>query len=84
VKQEQMDAAAAHFQRAVEINPNNDDAQNNLGTIFFLKGQTDAAIVHYRQAVAVNPSNAGAARNLQAALAKQESTANPSANTPVR
>ena len=40
----QLDEAIAQYQKALEINANYADARNNLGNVFFRKGELDAAI----------------------------------------
>ncbi len=65
----QADEAIVHYERALEINPDNADAHNNLGNAFLHKGQAREAIVHYELAVKINPTNLPALDNLAWLLA---------------
>ncbi len=47
--------AMAHFQKSLEIEPNDSDAHNNLGTAFLQNGQVDDAIIQYLKALDINP-----------------------------
>ena len=38
-----------HFQKALELKPEDSGAENNLGYALFRKGRTDDAIAHYPQ-----------------------------------
>lgn len=60
--------AIAHFERALEIDPNHADAHNNLGNALIQTGQTQKAIEHYMESLKLNPNNANAHNNLANAL----------------
>jgi tetratricopeptide (TPR) repeat protein len=64
----QVDDAVAQYEKALEINPNFPDAQNNLGLALFQKGQVDEAIARYQKAVEINPHYTEAYSNLGLAL----------------
>ena len=63
-----MDEAIAHFQKALQINPDYADAHNNLGSALLRKGKVDEAITHYQKALQINPDFAEAQKNLSNAL----------------
>jgi Flp pilus assembly protein TadD len=67
------DEAIAHFQTALEINPDFAEAHNNLGNFLFQKGNVDEAIVRYQRALEINPDYAVAHYNLGNALIKKGS-----------
>ena len=56
----QVDAAIAHYQKALEIKPDYADAHNNLGAALAGRGQIDAAIAHYQKALEIKPDYAEA------------------------
>ena len=64
----QVDAAIAHYQKALEIKPDYAEAHNNLGNALAGRGQVDAAIAHYRKALEIKPDYAEAHNNLGIAL----------------
>ena len=45
----QIDEAIAHYKKAIEIQPDDVKAHNNLGALLADRGQTDEAIAHYRK-----------------------------------
>ena len=49
------DEAMAHYQKALEINPDYAEAHNNLGTLLAKMGRTDEAMVHFLKALEINP-----------------------------
>ncbi len=51
----EVDAATAHFQRALEILPNNANAHGNVAHALLKKGQAAEALVHFRQAAEIDP-----------------------------
>ena len=62
------DEAIAHYQKALEINPNDNGANNNLGVLLAHLGRSDEAIVHYQKALEINPDEIRTLKNLAAAL----------------
>ena len=54
----QVDAAIAHYQKALEIKPDYAEAHNNLGAIMARRGQIDAAIAHFQKALEIKPDYA--------------------------
>ncbi|MEW6468142.1 MAG: tetratricopeptide repeat protein [Bacteroidota bacterium] len=54
------DSARAHYQRALELDPNNRDAWYNLGAVYFQKKEYARATESFRKSTALNPSDAGA------------------------
>ena len=67
-QQGRLDEAVAAFQRALQRQPDNFDAINNLGNIYVMQGKLDSAINCYRQALRLRPNYAGAHYNLGLAL----------------
>jgi tetratricopeptide (TPR) repeat protein len=60
----QDEAAIAEWKKALEINPEDPMANNNLGTHLLKRGQLDEAIPHFEKAVALKPDYADAQNNL--------------------
>jgi len=60
----EVDEAMAQFQKALEINPNYDDAHYNFGNILLQRGQLDEAMAQYEKALEINPNYADAHNNL--------------------
>lgn len=50
----QVDAAAGHFQQAIDLNFNNAETFNRMGMALAKKGRTGDAVEHYRKAIAVS------------------------------
>jgi protein O-mannosyl-transferase len=69
---DQTERAIAHLLLAVEFNPGNAMAFNNLGTQFANSNRRDDAIQCFRQAILLNPNLELAKNNLQAILATSE------------
>lgn len=65
----ELDRAIAEYQRAVELEPDNAAALNNLGTVLRDSGRLDAAIEAYHRAVALRPELPESYNNLAVALA---------------
>jgi tetratricopeptide (TPR) repeat protein len=63
-----VDEAIAHFQKAMQINPDYADAHYNLGVARFRTGRVDDAIAQYQKALQINPDFAQAHNNLGNAL----------------
>jgi len=65
----------AHYQKALEINPNYiDDAHYNLGILLAETGRIDEAMAHYQKALELNPNHADAHNNLGILLVKMGRT----------
>ncbi len=60
--------AIAHFQEAIEIQPDDAEAHNNLGSAFFLEGRVDEAVAQFQKALETQPDFAEARNNLGLAL----------------
>jgi len=67
-----VDEAIAHYQKALQINPDYAKAHNNLGIALLQKGSVDEAIAHYQKALQINPDYAEAHGNLGNALLQKE------------
>ncbi|MGA2243225.1 MAG: tetratricopeptide repeat protein [Verrucomicrobiota bacterium] len=68
LKKGKVDEAIAHFQTALQINPNYVEIRINLGNALLQKGKVDEAIVHFQTALQINPDYAEAHYNLGNAL----------------
>jgi tetratricopeptide (TPR) repeat protein len=64
----QVDAAIAHFQKALEIKPGWARVHSNLGILLAGRGQVDAAIAHFQKALEIEPDYPGARNRLDRAL----------------
>jgi len=64
-----MDEAISQYQKAVEIKPDFEDAQMNLGNSFFRQGRMDEAIAQYQKALQIKPDSAEAQNYLAWLLA---------------
>jgi tetratricopeptide (TPR) repeat protein len=67
-QERKFEAAIAHYQKALVLNPNHYDTHNNLAVALHEQNQIDAAIVHYEQALALKPDYADAHNNYANAL----------------
>jgi tetratricopeptide (TPR) repeat protein len=68
-----VDEAIAHFQKALQINPDYAEAYYNLGEALLKKGNVDEAIAHFQKALQINPDFAEAHNNLGEALIQKGS-----------
>jgi len=60
----QLDEAIAHFQKALEIQPDDAETHYNLGKALAGRGQVEGTIAHYRKALEIRPDFAEAHNNL--------------------
>jgi tetratricopeptide (TPR) repeat protein len=67
--------AIAHYQKALEINPDFAEAHNNLGTALLNQGRLEEASEHFHLALDEDPAFAEAHNNLGIVLTKQGRTA---------
>ena len=65
---EAVDAVIESFEQAINIDPNNAEAYNGIGTVLNEKGELDAAIDSYKQALKIKPDYADACFNMGNAL----------------
>ena len=63
-----VDEAIVEYHKALELNPNEGEAHNNLGNALARRRQFDEAIGHFRRAVEITPNYARAFNNLGLAL----------------
>jgi tetratricopeptide (TPR) repeat protein len=63
-----VDEAAAHFQKAIEIDSNDDMAHNNLGKVFLQTGRAVEAIAQFQKAIEIHSDSLEAHYNLGNAL----------------
>ncbi|MGO8680684.1 MAG: tetratricopeptide repeat protein, partial [Limisphaerales bacterium] len=68
-----VDEAMAHYQKALQIDPDYVDACYNLGNALLQKGAVDEAIAHYQKALQINPDYAKACNNLGNVLVQKGS-----------
>jgi tetratricopeptide (TPR) repeat protein len=68
VERREFDAAIAHQQAALEINPHSGKAHFGLGNALMGQGKIGEAIAHYRKALEIQPDFADACYNLAVAL----------------
>ena len=68
----QVDEAIAHYQKALEIEPDYAEAHYNLGSVLAGRGQVDEAIAHYQKALEIKPDFVPARRSLEAARVKHK------------
>ena len=68
-----FDEAIPCFQKALEIEPNDEIAHNNLALALAKCGQVDQSIAHFRQALEINPHNAQVRRNFAVVLRQAKS-----------
>ena len=59
----------AHFQRAVQLNPNLANVHSDLGNLLLQKGRVNEALPHYEAALELQPGNAYFLNNLAWVLA---------------
>ncbi len=57
------------YQKALEIDPKNNDVRVDMGTCYRSAGQPDRAAEEYKKAIALNPGHPNAHRNLGIVLA---------------
>jgi len=69
LRQGRINDAIWHCQEAVRIQPNDTDAQNNLGLAYLQLGDEADALIHFEQSLTSNPRNLNARCNLAWVLA---------------
>jgi Flp pilus assembly protein TadD/parvulin-like peptidyl-prolyl isomerase len=55
-----LDEAILEYKKAIDINPNDAKARNNLGLAYYDKGMLDEAILECKKAIDINPNDAKA------------------------
>jgi len=63
--------AIVYYNRALEIQPDYDEARANLGNALAAQGKKDEAIAQYREALRINPNSMVAHHNLGLALVRE-------------
>ncbi len=53
----EYDKALEYFQKAIELNPKNDDAYSGMGVSYYQQKEYDIAIESYQKAIELNPKN---------------------------
>jgi tetratricopeptide (TPR) repeat protein len=69
LREGRINDAISHCQEAVRIQPNDTDAQDNLGLANLQLGDEADALIHFEQSLASNPNNLNARCNLAWVLA---------------
>ena len=67
--QSRFEEAAAVYQEAIRLKPDNQAAHSNLGSAYFRLQRLDEALASFREAVRLSPTDAEARQNLGAGLA---------------
>jgi Flp pilus assembly protein TadD len=57
-----------HFQKALQLNPDNAEANYNLANALVQKGRFEEAVTYYNHALRLNPGNAAARDRLNKVL----------------
>jgi Tfp pilus assembly protein PilF len=65
-----FDAAIPLLEKAIALNPVDDQARDSLGVAFFQKGQYEKAAGHFREALRINPQSQLAKQHLAIALGR--------------
>jgi tetratricopeptide (TPR) repeat protein len=65
------DEAVSEYYKALAVDPNYEEAHNNLGAILDRQGKLDGAILEYKKALTINPNFLKALNNLGAAYTKK-------------
>ena len=76
-KSGQFDKAVAAFSKAIEKDPNSDEAYANLGATYYAMEDLDAAEHAYLKAIEISPNDADSIYNLGAIYLQQAILANP-------
>ncbi|BAN23291.1 TPR repeat-containing protein [Caballeronia insecticola] len=71
-RQARHSEAEAHYRRAVDINPTQPEALNNLGVLLDDTGRSDEAEDCYQQAILLRPDYLDALKNLAASLSDSQ------------
>jgi len=66
-----VEFAVREYQRALELNPNLDDAHHQLGTLYLHIGLLDKAVAELEKTLALDPSNSFAQHRIGVALVDQ-------------
>jgi tetratricopeptide (TPR) repeat protein len=65
------DASVTEWKKALQLNPDDAKAHNNLGRVLAAKGDIDEAVEHWQRALQLNPDYAEAHNNLGTALVRK-------------
>jgi tetratricopeptide (TPR) repeat protein len=64
-----VDEAISHYQKALEILPDNESVHVNLANAFLQEGRADQAIAHFQSALQIEPADMDVQNNLAWLLA---------------
>ncbi|HEY4283844.1 MAG TPA: tetratricopeptide repeat protein [Chthoniobacterales bacterium] len=67
-----LNSAATHYQKAVELNPVYSDAGSNLAAVLFTKGDIPAAIAAYEKVISIPPEDALSHQRLASLLLRAD------------
>jgi len=76
LKLRQWDQAEGEWARALELNPKNKRALNNMGVVMLYKGKTESAIEWFHAALEVDSDYLMAEKNLEIAIEKKKRKGN--------
>ena len=60
-----------HYRQALQLNPRNAEAHNNMGNALLKQGRLEEAMQHYRQALQIDPNFPEPQQALNRALTRQ-------------
>lgn len=63
-----LDEAASHYRKVIELVPRAAEAHTNLGGVLLNQGKPEAAVRHFRDSLKISPWNTSAHYNLASAL----------------
>lgn len=78
-RQDVFTKALEAYQKAISLNPKNDAALVNLGTVYYQNGQFDEALKNVQAGLAINPNDATSQYILGAIYLQQDPTTKPGA-----
>jgi protein O-mannosyl-transferase len=67
-QKDDIKGAIYNYKKALETNPKNDKAHNNLGVLYIKIFNYKEAVFHFQEALKINPDNTNAKKNLSLAL----------------
>lgn len=71
LQENRPDEALVHALQAIALKPDYAPAQNNVGNVYYRRGQIDEAIAHFRKALEIDPNTTSVHNNLGNALMRR-------------